>query len=79
MLEARQLVMLSLEQASCQSCIWGVKQNSGFKTKGNIFIDWVAPNSIYPFNSLGWPRQSFSLQFQYKSKQASDENEENIN
>ena len=27
-----------------------------------------------PFNSHKWPRQNFSLQFQYKNEQASDEN-----
>ena len=29
-----------------------------------------------PFNSHEWPRQNFSLQYQYNIKQASDENKE---
>ena len=30
----------------------------------------------YPFNSHEWPRQNFSLQYQYHIKQTSDENKE---
>ena len=30
----------------------------------------------YPFNSHEWPRQNFSLQYQYNIKQTSDENKE---
>ena len=33
----------------------------------------------YPFNSQEWPRQNFSLQYQYNVNQISDENKENIN
>ena len=32
-----------------------------------------------PFNSHKWPRQNFSLQYQYNINQISDENKENIN
>ena len=32
--------------------------------------------TINPFNSLGWPRQNFSLQYQYDIKQTSYENKE---
>ena len=30
----------------------------------------------YPFNSQEWSRQTFSLQYQYKIKQKSNENKE---
>ena len=29
-----------------------------------------------PFNSYEWPRQNFSLQYQYSTKQTNDENKE---
>ena len=31
---------------------------------------------VSPFNSHEWPRQNFSLQYQYNIKQTSDENKE---
>ena len=33
--------------------------------------------SFNPFNSHEWPRQNFSLQYQYNIDQTSDENKEN--
>ena len=37
----------------------------------------VQVKELYPFNSHKWPRQNFSLQYQYNIKQTSDENKEN--
>ena len=34
------------------------------------------PYYLSPFNSPEWPRQNFSLQFQYNVNQVSDENKE---
>ena len=34
------------------------------------------PSFSYPFNSHEWPRQNFSLQYQYNVNQISDENKE---
>ena len=34
---------------------------------------------VQPFNSHEWTRHNFSLQYQYKIKKTSDENQESIN
>ena len=37
---------------------------------------WVLRNSAEPLTSHKWPRQNFSLRYQYNIKQTSDENKE---
>ena len=39
-------------------------------------LRWVNEWDTEPFNSHEWPRQNFSLQYQYNIKQGSDENKE---
>ena len=39
-------------------------------------LRWVNEWDTEPFNSHEWPRQNFSLQYQYNIKQRSDENKE---
>ena len=43
------------------------------KKKKNFFI-WNLPPSVYSFNSFEWPRQNFSLQYQYNINHISDKN-----
>ena len=50
----------------CQGQSW-LEKVSSKKTKNLI---------LNPFNSQEWPRQNFSLQYQYNIRQTSDENEE---
>ena len=42
----------------------------------NMLMDWPVVYSdltLWPFHSHEWPRQNFSLQYQYNIKQTSDE------
>ena len=48
---------------------WGVKGYLPIRFK-------VGKKALKHFNSHEWPRQNFSLQYQYNIKQTSDENKE---
>ena len=48
------------------------------KPHGRELLRFVLHLLIKPLNSYEWPRENFSLQYQYNTKQSSDENFQNL-